>query len=158
MPDRRNGIDLRESGIDPSSAEVVRICWIVEIHEGWSAIVCGIEVSEAARAKGRSRGSCAFGAGGAETLHVAVQEEEGVILPEGATDGGTEVITNVWILGTILLCIEEISRTEGVISAKLVGFAVKAIGSASGDYIDNGTGISSVFSVEVIRNNAKFLR
>ena len=30
--------------IDPSSARVVRICWIVEIHEGWSAIVCGIEV------------------------------------------------------------------------------------------------------------------
>lgn len=81
-----------------------------------------------------------------------------MILPERATDGGAEVISNVGVLGTILLRIEEVSRAEGVISAKLVGLPVKAIGSTPSDYIDNGTGISSVFSVEVIRNNTKFLR
>ena len=54
--------------------------------------------------------------------------------------------------------IEKVARTQRVVTAEPVGIAVKLVGPAPRDDVDDRAGVPSVFGVEVVGDDAEFLR
>ena len=87
-----------------------------------------------------------------------IEEEECLVLVDGTADRVTELVPGVRILGPSLDAIEPVSRTaEPVPAAEFVGIAMESVGAALGDHVDDGAGVTAVFRIEVIGDDAEFL-
>src|SRR5579863_8785459 len=145
-----NGRILRKAG------EIIRICRIREVHRRPAAVDWIDECEPASLECGRRRGlrGCA---GSAEPLCLTIEEKESMILPSRSAEGSPKVVSDIGILWTVCLGIEEVARAKCVVASKFIGVAVKGIGTPTGHHVNNRTGVSTEFRIEVVGYHAKFL-
>src|SRR6185369_6883356 len=108
------------------------------------------------------RNSGLGGQRGPETLDFVIKEKESLVLDDWTADGIAKLITHVRILlfhrasQRIGIVVEPISRAaKRIPPSKPVGIAMKTIGPALRDYINDSAGISPILRRERVRDDAE---
>src|ERR1700722_1516220 len=119
----------------------------------------GVGVVEFPRKESRRRHGCLIRQGGQEAIHFIVEKEECSIFNDWTANREPELMTNIGIHRSTVRTIGGIKpvacATKSVPTSEVVRVAVQAVGAALGDNVDDRAGISAVFGVKVVSDDAK---
>src|SRR3984885_7008659 len=160
----RRGIerqDILHNGIQAHASGVVADARGGDV-DGLADTALRVGVAEDAGFEGGGGHDGGVGQGSDEAIALIVEEKEGFVLDDGATDRATIEVADVGILGgdvtgeRVNLVVEVIAGTERVPTAEIEKIAVKLVGATAGDDVDDGAVVAAVFRSEIIGEHAEF--